>query len=120
MLPGAKGIITPNFSADTYQTKSNCSSSAAPAVCGSAAAGSIVIAAAATTVTVNTTAVTANSQIFVMEDDSLGTKLGVTCNTGILTSPPEVTARTAGTSFVITTTTAPTTNPACYSYFIVN
>src|SRR5207302_7263892 len=49
----------------------NCTSSASPAVCGSAAAGSVVIAAAATTVTVNTTAVTANSQIFLQPDDSL-------------------------------------------------
>jgi hypothetical protein len=106
--------------AATYITASNCTSSAAPAVCGSAAAGSVVIAAGSTTVTVNTTAVTANSQIFVQEDDSLGTKLSVTCNTGVNGNLAEVTARTAGTSFVLTTSPAPNTNPACYSYFIVN
>lgn len=97
----------------------NCSSSAAPAVCATALAGSVVIAAAGTTVTVDTTAVTANSQIFIQEDSSLGTKLGVTCNTTIARTYA-VTARTAATSFVITTSAAPVTNPACLSYFIVN
>ena len=97
----------------------NCTSSAAPAVCANALAGSVVIAAAATTVTVNTTAVTANSQILIMEDSSLGTKLGVTCNTTIARTYA-VTARTAATSFVITTSAAPVTNPACLSYLVLN
>lgn len=101
------------------QTPTNCTSSAAPAVCAAASAGSVVIAAAGTTVTVNTTLVTANSQIFLTEDSSLGTKLSVTCNTttGRLYT---VTTRTAATSFVITASAAPVTNPACLSYFIVN
>lgn len=108
------GSVTPA----THGTTNNCSSAASPAVCSSASAGSIVVAAAATTVVVNTTAVTANSQIFLMYDSSLGTKLGVTCNA---TEPAlfGVTARTAATSFTITAT-APITNPACFSYFIVN
>lgn len=102
----------------TFTTTTNCSSAAAPAVCAAANAGSVVVAAAATTVVVNTTAVTANSQILVMYDSSLGTKLGVTCN---VTEPAlfGVTARVAATSFTITAT-APITNPACFSYFIVN
>lgn len=96
----------------------NCSSSASPAVCGSAGAGSFVVAAGATSVTVNTVAVTADSQIFIHEDDSLGTKLGVTCNTG--TPPAErITARVAATSFTFTVGVAPVTNPECYSYLIV-
>lgn len=102
-----------------HDTTTNCSSSAAPAVCSSASAGSVVIAAAGTTVTVNTTAVTANSQIFIQEDSSLGTKLSVTCNT-TTTRDYYVTARTAATSFQITASAAPVTNPACLSYFIVN
>ena len=99
-------------------TETNCSSAASPAVCGTAAAGSVVVAAGATTVVVNTTQVTANSQIFISYDSSLGTKLSVTCNT---TEPAlfGVTARTAATSFTITAT-SPVTNPACFSYFIVN
>lgn len=99
-------------------TTTNCSSSASPAVCGSAAAGSVVVAAAATTEVVNSTAVTANSQIQLTFDSSLGTKLAVTCNTTVV--QPTVSARTGGTSFTITVPTAPTTNPACFSYSILN
>lgn len=106
------------YKASTYQTATNCSSSASPAVCSSASAGSVVVAAAATTVVVNTTAVTANSQVVVTYDSSLGTKLGVTCNTTI-PALYGVTARTAATSFTITST-APVTNPACFSYLVVN
>lgn len=105
------------FTAPLYLTATNCASSASPAVCGAAAAGSFNLPAAATTVTVNTTAVTANSQIFVVNDDSLGTRLSVTCNTAL--DQVFVSARVAGTSFTITGT-APVTNPNCYSYYIVN
>jgi len=101
----------------TIGTLSNCSSGGG--TCASAVAGSVSIAAAATTVTVSTTAVTANSQIVVQEDSSLGTKLALTCNTTIVRTYA-VTTRTAGTSFVITTSAAPVTNPACLSYLIVN
>jgi len=113
-----QGAVIPQL----YQTGSNCSSSAAPAVCGSAAAGSVVIAAAGTTVTVNTTAVTANSQIFLNADDTLSTKLAVTCNSTLATlvGGLAVTARTAGTSFQITSGTTPAVNPLCISYHIIN
>lgn len=111
----ATGALT----AETFNSETNCSSSASPAVCADAAAGSVVIAAAATSVVVNTTKVTANSQIIITEDSSLGTKLSVTCNT-TLARNYAITARTAGTSFVITTDVAPVTNPACLSYWIVN
>jgi hypothetical protein len=85
----------------------------------SAAAGFATVAAGATTVTVSNAAVTADSQILVTEDSSLGTKLGVTCNT-TTGRTYTVRARTAGTSFVVTSSAAPTTNPACLSYSIVN
>lgn len=118
---GSQPITTTgSISSASLRSASNCSSSAAPAVCASASNGSVVIAAAATTVTVNTSAVTANSQIDVTHDTSLGTKLGVTCNTSDNTASYVVTARTAGTSFVITASGAPTTNPDCLSYTIVN
>ena len=113
------GISIPNTLTTTlYATTTNCSSSASPAVCSAAPAGSVVVAAGATTVVVNTTAVTANSQILLMFDSSLGTKLSVTCN---VTEPAlyGVTARTAATSFTVTAT-SPITNPACFSYLIVN
>ncbi len=115
-VSGGSGLIQ----SVVYGTATNCSSSASPAVCGSAAAGSFVIAAGATTVTVNTTAVTANSSIIPIEDDSLGTKLSVTCNTATAVPEPNVTARVAATSFSVAITVTPVTNPKCYSYFIVN
>jgi hypothetical protein len=118
LTSGGGLTITGTASAALYASATNCSSSASPAVCAAAAAGSVVVAAAATTVTVNTTAVTANSQIMVLYDSSLGTKLGVTCNA---TEPAlyGVTARVAATSFTITSS-APITNPACFSYLIIN
>lgn len=111
---GANGAVTTPL----YDTTTNCSSSASPAVCAAAPAGSVAIAAGATTVVVDTTAVTANSQILLTFDSSLGTKLGVTCNTTY--AAPWVSARTAGTSFTISVGTAPTTNPACVSYEVIN
>lgn len=114
LIVGGSGTT---FQSPLYRTGTNCSSSASPAVCGSASAGMFVLPAAATSVTVNTTAVTANSEIIVLNDDSLGTRLSVTCNTGI--DNVLVSARVAGTSFTITGS-APVTNPNCYSYLIVN
>lgn len=101
-------------------TLTNCASSAAPAVCASAAAGRFVVAAGATTVTVNTTAVTANSEIFIQNDDTLGAALSVTCNTNLLAAPPAISARTAGSSFQITLSAAPVTNPECFTYHVIN
>lgn len=105
-----------------FQTSTNCSDSAGAAACGAAAAGSVVIDAASTSVVVSTTAVTANSQIFIQDDSGLSTRLSVTCNTqalGIL-GAPRVTARTAGTSFTVVVDVAPTTNPLCLSFSLVN
>jgi len=101
-------------------TVTNCTDSAGAAACSAAPAGSVVIDAGATTVVVSTTAVTANSQVFVQEDPSLATKLGgITCNT-VTGRTYTVTARTGGTSFTITASAAPATDRACLSYFIVN
>lgn len=104
-------------------TNTNCSSSASPAVCGSAAAGSVAIPTGTNaTLTVNTTAVTANSSIIVQSDDTLGTKLGITCNSTLasLIVEPVVSARSAGVSFQITISGTTTTNAVCVSYYIVN
>ena len=107
---------------DSYGTLTNCSSGASPAVCGSAASGSVAVPTGATpTLVVNTTAVTANSQILLTIDESLGTKLSVTCNTTLATLvQPVVTARTAGTSFTIQINATLATNPACVSYTVIN
>jgi len=117
-VPGltSNNAFTGNNTFGALGTATNCSSSGG--TCATASAGSVSIAAAATTVTVATTRVTANSQIFVMFDSSLGAKLGVTCNTTY--AAPYVTARTAATSFVITVAAAPSVTPACYSFFIAN
>lgn len=105
----------------TYSTATNCASSASPAVCGSAAAGSIaVVAGTNPTLVVNTTAVTANSQIIVTEDQSLGTRLGVTCNTTLPTGAANISARTSGTSFTVNVVGVFTANPVCLSYLVMN
>ena len=116
--PGSLLSVNGRASANLFGSETNCSSSAGPAVCAAAAAGSVIIPAAGTDVTVNTTAVTANSQIFAIFDQSLGTKLGVTCNS--TTANPHIGARVAGTSFTIHANVSPITNPACFSYFIIN
>ena len=116
--PGSALSVNGRASANLFGSETNCSSSAGPAVCAAAAAGSVIIPAAGTDVTVNTTAVTANSQIFAIFDQSLGTKLGVTCNS--TTANPHIGARVAGTSFTIHANVSPVTNPACFSYFIIN
>lgn len=118
-----------NFlTASTISTTTNCAgvgTGANPSVvsCTAAPAGSFSCATNASTGTcvVNTTAVTANSQIFVQEDDSLGTRLGVTCNTNnvLPATAPLLGARSGGTSFTINLGTF-SVNPLCFSYHIVN
>lgn len=103
---------------DTLDTASNCSSSASPASCGSAPSGSVVIAAGSSSVVVHTTAVTADSQILVTFDSSLGPKLSLTCNT--TPQVPYVTARIARKSFTISVANDLPRGPGCFSYLIVN
>lgn len=100
-------------------TIANCNSSASPAVCGSAPSGSVAMATGVSTLVVNTTAVTADSQIFVIQDSSLDTRLGITCNT-TASRVYSISARTAGTSFTIKSSANPATNKACLSYWIIN
>lgn len=93
------------------------------ASCSSFIAGSFSCATNASTGTcvVNTSTVTANSEIFITQrtDTTTGTRLGVTCNTTVSTVIPVVTAVTAGTSFTINLGTI-TTNPECFSYHMLN
>lgn len=100
-------------------TKPACNdATASPADCGAATTGSVTIAAGATSVVVNTSRVTGDSQILLLYDSSLGTRLGVTCNTTF--SAPYVTARSSGVSFTVTIASAPVTNPLCLSFLILN
>lgn len=118
---GTSVTATTSVQGATYLTATNCADSAGAAACGSAAAGRFVIDVGSTSVVVSTTAVTANSEIFVMFDSSLGTALGITCNTTPATvAVPSITARTAATSFTLSVTGTVGTNPACWSYRIVN
>lgn len=114
---GAAGNSAGTLKFKAQRSDTNCQSSGG--TCGSAMAGMVSIAAGATTVTVSTTSVTANSEIFIQEDSTLGTALSVTCNTAVARSY-QVTTRTAATSFIITASAAPVTNPACLSYYIIN
>jgi hypothetical protein len=95
----------------------DCVSKTAPAVCSNYLTGSVVVAAGATTVVVNDSSVASGSHIIVQEDSSPGATLGVTCNVTPATAPPTVSARVIGTSFTITTT-APATNPRCFSFHL--
>jgi hypothetical protein len=121
-MDGSGNQIVNSTTATTFDTATNCSSSASPAVCASAAAGSIAVPTGTNpTLEVDTSAVTANSQILLTVDESLGTKLSVTCNTTISTlAPAVVTARTAATSFTVEIGATVATNPVCLSYYIVN
>jgi hypothetical protein len=108
-----------------YHTATNCTSGASPAVCAAAASGAVALpAGTGSTLVVNTTAVTATSRILLTIDDSL-TVTGVTCNTTLATlvaTPLAITARTAGSSFTVSTSAGAviTTNPLCFSYLIFN
>ena len=116
-----EGILTVDgdVNAALYETRTNCADSTGDAACAAAPSGHFVIDAADSNTVISTTAVTANSEIFLQEDSSLGALLTVTCNTSIVRSYV-VTARTAGSSFTVTASAAPVTNPACMGYKIEN
>jgi len=112
--------------ATAFKSNGNCASSASPAVCSAYAAGWVAMPtnATASTLVINTSAVTATSQIQLTttSDTTVGTALGVTCNTSLatLTGGVTATARTAGTSFTIQNNVAVSTNPLCVAYFVIN
>lgn len=105
-----------------YKTVTNCSSNASPAVCAAAPAGAVAIPTGVnSTLTVNTTAVTATSEIVLFSDDSL-TVPSTTCNSTLATlvGGLAVTSRSVGTSFTISYNGTITTNKLCVSYHILN
>jgi hypothetical protein len=95
------------------------------AACGASAAGMFSCATNASTGTcrVNTTVVTANSQIAITRNaaDGGASQLNVTCNTTnvLPASAPILASKSAGASFTINLGTI-TTNPACFEYLIIN
>jgi hypothetical protein len=117
-VPGGGGAVI----ASTYATSTRCVSGASPALCGSAAAGGVAVPTGVNpTLVVDTSAVTSGSQILLTPDETIGTALGVTCNTTVTTQAPLiVTARTAATSFTVQVDATVATNPVCLSYMIMN
>jgi len=103
--------------APTYNTTTTCANFQGQ--CGSAAAGSVTLPADTTSVLIFSTAVTAQSQIFVQEDSSLNALLGMSCNTALGRSY-QITGRTPGVGFRVTASAAPGGIAACLSYHIVN
>jgi trimeric autotransporter adhesin len=127
---GAQGSVAGTIEPGKYATGTNCianGTAANPSVvtCGSSAAGMFSCATNASTGTcqVNTSAVTANSEIFITQNQADGgaSQLNVTCNTGLdlAAAAPVLKTKAAGASFTINLGTV-TTNPACFEYFIIN
>jgi hypothetical protein len=106
--------------ANHWGTINNCANAASPAACGSITMGSVAVPAGTNpTLVVDSTSITANSEVFLTPDQSLGTRLSVTCNTTVPTATV-VTARTAAASFTFEAVGTFTTNPVCYNYAIYN
>jgi hypothetical protein len=106
------GVVAP-----AYSTATSCVSFWGQ--CGSAPAGSVGLSSGAGSTLISTTAVTAQSQIFVQEDSSLSSLLGVTCDTK-LGRTFMVTNRTPGVSFEIATSLPSVGASVCLSYHIIN
>ena len=103
----------------SYRTLSNCTSVDSPAKCEAAPAGSFLLAAGATIAKVNTTVVTAKSQILIIEDSSLGPLLGVSCNK-TAGRTYMIMDRDPGRSFTVSSSLAPNYKPACLSFQLLN
>jgi len=123
---GATQLAT--VTATKYQSVTSCAAvgtSANPSLvaCGTAPAGEFSCATAASggTCVIATSATGSNSPTIIVQPNSAaGADLGVTCNTAP-TVPPGIllASKVNGTSFTINMSTI-TTNPECYSYWIIN
>lgn len=102
--------------ATTVSTASACNNGSNPAVCGSAAAGLVLMPVGVSTLQVNTTAITANSQVFFTYTNQCGTLPTNMATVGA----PYLNGVSAGASFNVSVLTAPATNAVCLQYLIVN
>jgi len=102
----------------TETTLTQCFSSASPATCGSNIDGFVAIPAGRSSVVVDTTTVTANSEISLTFDSSQGRSLGLVCNTR--PQQPYISARTAGRSFTISVPSIFEANPGCIGFHLKN
>lgn len=114
------GTMTPTsyVSGAQYKTATTCASAINNPSCGTATAGFVAIPVGQATNSIGMNLMTANTQVLLQFDSSLGTALGVTCNT----TPQQisVTSRNVASGFGVSVPTAPTTNPLCFSYLAVN
>jgi hypothetical protein len=99
-------------------TMSQCFSSASPAICGSNIDGFVAIPAGSSSVVVETTAVTAKSEISLTFDTTQGKNLGVTCNS--VPQQPYISARATGRSFTISVPSSFSRNPGCIGFHLRN
>lgn len=110
------------FTPTSIGTAVNCANGASPAVCTSANAGSVAIPTGVNpTLVVQTSAVTANSEIFLTVDDTV-TIAATTCNSTLATlvGGMAITNRVAGVSFTISFNGTVTTNPVCLNFQLIN
>lgn len=123
-LTGTPSVTVNALTATTFNSGTKCaaSDSSGTVSCSAAPSGSFScgVGRSGSTCIIATTAVTANSAIFVQPDSSLGTLLSVTCTTTADTglTAPRVSARSANTSFTITLGIY--TNSLCFNYWVIN
>lgn len=107
-----------NIISTTEATQAQCFSSTSPASCASTINGFVTIRAGSSSVVVNTTAVTANSEISLTFDTTQGSHLGVTCNT--TAQQAYISGRMPGTSFTISVPSSFSINPGCIGFHVKN
>jgi hypothetical protein len=122
LLIAAAVLLRGQTGVQTIPPGGNCAvNTVSPAACGAAPSGSIAIPTTTTTYTVNTSAVTANSRIFLQEKtDNTGLPSAPTCTQPAITGSAfyGVSGRVAATSF---TMYLPSTGgTTCFDYWIVN
>jgi hypothetical protein len=126
----ATGAIILNYGITTplLATATNCAAAGSAAnpslvACSAAPSGafSCSVSASTGTCSVASTAVTANSRIFVQPSVSEGANLSVTCNTSsdVGLTGPRLLSKTAATGFIINLGTF-ATNPVCFDFWVVN
>jgi len=111
-------VTSGDIVAPTSRMSGAITSSSSPAALGSSTVGKFVIAASATTAQASTTALTVNSLVFFVQSATT-TIPGTTCNTATA-SGTLVSQKIVGNGFQIRTNIAPTTNPFCFDFYILN
>jgi hypothetical protein len=117
---GPASNVSGSLSGFTYRSNTNCKvNSSSPGACGSSAAGTVVVPTTTTSYTIDTTAITASSEIFLQyTTDATGLASSPTCVAPATLGDVYPTARVAGTSFTFVVPS--TTGTLCVHYFIMN